>query len=109
MVVNDIENHFNARFMQLLDHVLEFGHLFTLHPTARVTGIRSKETDAVISPVICETLLYQMPVGDKMVNRQQFYRGDPQPPQIINSDRMSHGRIRSLDLFRNVGMHTRES
>jgi hypothetical protein len=58
VVVNDIEDDFETRVMEAGDHFLEFLERRTL--LRSIAGIRCKEADGVIAPVIGKTLFQQM-------------------------------------------------
>src|SRR4029077_2337429 len=68
MVIDDVENYLQARRVQLLYHLLEFGHLLPQKAAARVGALRRKIGNRIIAPVVCQTLLLQMFVVDEMVN-----------------------------------------
>src|SRR6185437_10660177 len=69
VVVNNVENHFEACVMEMGYHALE------LRDRARVSEeprVRCEESDRVVAPVIRKLLFQQMLVVEKTVNRHQF-------------------------------------
>lgn len=65
--------------MQGRDHLLEFANGIV---RGRICPMRSKETYAVITPVVTATALQQERLGQKGVHRQQFDTGDPERLEI---------------------------
>ena len=83
MVVNHVENHLDARRVQSLDHGLE---IFDI-AACRIAHVRCEKADRVVTPIVAQSLLHQMPVIDKSVNRHKFNRGDAQAVKVVNSRR----------------------
>ncbi len=52
MIVNHIENHFDAGSVQAAHHRFEFGNLFTHLPAAGVLPVWRKKSDCIVTPVI---------------------------------------------------------
>src|SRR5215471_11622976 len=52
MIVNHIEDHFDAGCVQTAHHCLELGDLLTYLPTAGVLAMRGEKPDRVIAPVV---------------------------------------------------------
>src|SRR5688500_10517813 len=68
VVVDNVENHFDAGAVQHLDHRLELVNLLT-KTRGRKARIRRKIADWTIAPVIFETELHQAFFGDAMMDR----------------------------------------
>ena len=52
MIVNHIENYFDAGRVQIAHHRFELGDLFAHLPAARIRRVRCKKSDCVVAPVI---------------------------------------------------------
>src|SRR6266487_476786 len=52
MIVNHVENHFDAGSVQAAHHRFELGDLLAHLPAAGIFSIRSEKTDRIITPVI---------------------------------------------------------
>ena len=52
MVVDDVENDFDARFVQTFDHLLEFLHLLAGLPACGVLVVRRQIADRIVAPII---------------------------------------------------------
>jgi hypothetical protein len=60
MVVDDIENDFDARFVQAFDHLLEFLHLLAGLSTCGILIVRRQVADRIIAPIIAQPALHQV-------------------------------------------------
>src|SRR6185437_512076 len=101
VVVDHVENDFDAGAMERLHHAFEFADLLAAVAGAGITGIGGEEVDAVIAPVIAETLFTQRLVIDKSVNRHQLNRRDAQVLQILDRGGVRQARIGAANFFRN--------
>jgi len=52
MIVDDIENDLDARFVQGFDHLLKFLHLLAGLPARRVLVMRRQIADRIVAPII---------------------------------------------------------
>src|SRR6266566_3293013 len=57
VVVNDIEDHFDAGLVKRANHGLELVHLLAAVATARVLVVRGEKPDRVVAPVVAQGLL----------------------------------------------------
>ena len=69
VVVNHIQNYFNASLMQVFNHSLELVDLMAVLPIGGVTIVRGKETNGVVTPVVTQALVLQTGVIDELVHR----------------------------------------
>src|SRR6516164_1757742 len=53
MIVNHVENHFDARGVKASHHRFELGDLLAHLPAAGIFSMRSEEADGVVPPVVC--------------------------------------------------------
>src|ERR1051326_3176219 len=77
MIINDVENDFDAAGMEITHHGFELPYLTTLITAAGVFRFRSEETDGVVAPVIAEFAINQRFIVDMCMHRQQFDRRHP--------------------------------
>ena len=81
VVVDDVENHLEARVVQTRDHLLEF--LQAARAVGGVSRIGREEPDAVVAPVIGQPALDEVAVVDERVDRQQLDRGDAERLDVV--------------------------
>ena len=84
MIVDDIENDFDAVGMKLVDHGLEFAR----ERRPLIARFGREEGDGVIPPVIAEAFLDQIAVIDERMDGQQFGARDAERVQIGRDVRM---------------------
>ena len=99
MVVDDVEDHFEARAVQRLHHLLELVDLLTPVAGGAVVGVGGEEADAVVAPVVGEAALEQRRLGEELVHRQQLDRGDTEVLEVVGHHRVPETRIGPADLF----------
>ena len=106
VVVDDVEDHFEAGGMQRLHHRLElaFGAR-----GRRVVLMRGEVADRVVAPEVAQTLLDEMPVVHEVVHRHQLHRRDAEALQIVDDRRGGESRVRAAILRRHIGMLHREA
>ncbi len=66
VVVDHVENHFEAGVVEIADHFLEFQQ--ALAAVEGVARIRREETDAVVAPIIRQALIQQIAVVDESMD-----------------------------------------
>jgi hypothetical protein len=64
VVVHDVEDDLDARLVEGLDHGLELGHLLARAVGGGEARVGGKKSDGVVSPVVREPALHQVPVGN---------------------------------------------
>src|SRR5258705_11978270 len=72
VVVNYIENYFEASRVQSTNHVLEFSNLIACRTGRRKARIGRKKSDRIISPVVTKSALQKIPIIDRMMYRHQL-------------------------------------
>ena len=77
MVVDHIENDFDARFVQAFDHLLEFLHLLAGLPAGGVLVVRRQIADRIVAPIIPQPTLHQMSVMNKLMDGHELHCRDP--------------------------------
>lgn len=80
VVVDHVQQHFQAGVMQPRDHLLKLGHGARGH----VTRLRRKEAQRVVAPVIAQAVFQQILVVDERVHRQQFHCGDAERADVVD-------------------------
>ena len=89
VVVDDVEDHLEARLVQRFDHRLEFadGILY------RIARVRREVTNRVVAPIVAQPPLDQRPLVDERMHRQQLDRGHAESPQVIDDRRRGESGI----------------
>ena len=84
MIVNHVENHFDASGVKIAHHRFELGHLAAELPAAGVFAVRREKTDGVVTPVIRQAAIDQSLVINVRVHRQQLDRSHAKMFEVIN-------------------------
>ena len=77
MVVNNVENHFEAVSVERVDHRLEFANLRTWRLVGGVGGVWREEAQTAVTPVVLHASCCKSWFGCKVMNRKQTNAGDP--------------------------------
>ncbi len=108
VVVDDVEDDFEAGLVQELDHPLELGeHRIRTRSLccARSVGrMRREEVQGVVAPVVREALVDQPLLGEERLHRQELDRGHPEFPQVAGGGLVCEPRVRAAQLFGDVGV-----
>ena len=105
MVVDDVEDHFDARRVQRLHHRLELVHL----ARRGIAGLGSEEADRVVAPVVAQPLLDETAIVDERVHGHQLDGGHAKPFQVVDHRRRREPGIGSSKRRRHVRMLHREA
>src|SRR6185503_14481564 len=98
VVIDDIENDLDAGAVQRADHLAELANLCRRITTAGVLGVRRKETDGVVAPVIPQTSIDQKAVVYEVMNRHELDGGDAELLQIFDRRWMPEAGVGAADL-----------
>ena len=109
MVVDHVENHFEVRGVQRAHHHLELAHRILRRRRRRVLNLRRKVRQRVVSPVVREISLCEMPVVQVVMRRHQFHRGDAEPREMPDGRFGGESQVRAAQRFRDVRVQLRES
>ena len=109
VVVDHVEDHFDARGMERGDHRLELGHLLTARTGRRERRVRREEVQRVVAPVVRQAAGRDRRLGQEVVDRQQFDRGDAELGQVVDHRRVRQTGVRAALVLRYVGMQLREA
>jgi hypothetical protein len=102
VVVDDVEDHLDARRVQRPHHVLELLHLPAATALARVLVVRREEADRVVAPVVPQAAREQMPVVHEFVHRHELDRGHAEAQQVIDRLRMREPGVRAAQIRRDA-------
>ena len=100
VVVDDVEDHLDAGLVERADHVLELPHLLAEGPDRAVGGVRGEVSDGVVAPVVAQPAADEERLGDEVLDREQFHRGDAEGEQVIEHRRMSQPGVGPAEVFR---------
>ena len=98
VVVDDVEDHFDAGGVQRLDHRLELAHLLAALAGAGVFVVRREEADRVVAPVVAQPALDQVAVVDELMHRHQLDGADAEARQVIERRRMGEAGVGAAQL-----------
>ena len=71
VVVDNIQNHFESRRVQGLDHGLEFAD----GVGCQIARLKCKKSDGVVSPVVAQAAFHELAVVHEAVHRHELDRG----------------------------------
>jgi len=76
VIIDNIENHFDASGVEIAHHSLEFGHFRTRLGIARVPARRREKTDGLVTPIVLISSRSTKYFSSRCVmHRQQLNRG----------------------------------
>jgi hypothetical protein len=109
VIEDDIEDHFDAGPVQGSHH----GPKLIAHGARvgrrRITGLRAKEAERVVAPVIDEPPVRQVPLVQVLVHRQQADRGDAEPLQMRQHRRVGEAGIGAAQRLGDAGVQAGEA
>ncbi len=108
VVVDDVENDLDARFVQRAHHRLELQHLTAPLPLAGIAVVRGEEADRVVAPVVGQPALLKDVVGDELVHRHQFQRRHAQLGQMVEDLRVAERGVRAAQVPRDLRVADRQ-
>ena len=92
VVVDHVEDHFDAGAVERLDHPLELAYLLAGSTRRSIEGVGGEITDRGVAPVVRETLVVEELLVCALVDREQLDRGHAERAQI--GDRLVRGKSR---------------
>ena len=93
VVVDDVENHLDARIMERPDHILELGHRAGRRLVCRVLILRGEESESVVAPIVSQPQREQTLIVHELVDRHQFDRGDIQRLEMLDHRRVCEAGV----------------
>ena len=106
VVVDDVEDHFQAGVVQGLHHRLELADLLPapVGPARRVRRVRGEVADGVVAPVVGQAARADARLGDEVVHREQLDRADAERDEVLDRGRVGQPGVRPAQLLGNRGM-----
>ena len=95
VVVDDVEDHFEAGGVKRLHHLLELAHLSAAVALRGVFAVRREVPVGVIAPVVAQAFVEQVLLVDELVDRQQLDRGHAERGQVLDGGRMREAGVRA--------------
>ena len=102
VVIDDVQDDFQACGVERLNHRLELANLATGGPGRAVIAMGGQKADAVIAPVVAQAPLEQVGVVHELMDRQQLHRGYPQVREVTGDCRVRQTRISAADVLGHV-------
>ena len=109
MVVDDVEDDFDARLMHGAHERLELLHLLAPVAGRRIGVVRREEADRVVAPVVGQALVVQTAVGDELVHGHQLDGGDAELGEVVDHHRVGEAGVGAADGLRDVGVLDRHA
>src|SRR5437016_10791820 len=104
VVVDHIQNYFQASGMKVANHCFEFRNRTGGSRSHRVARVRGKKSKGVIAPVICEALSNQGTLVGMMMNWHQLYGRHAEILEMTNGRLGRQAGISSSHRSRKTGM-----
>ncbi len=93
MVIDHVENHLDARPVEILHHLLELADLLLRIAGGGIFRMGGEEAEGVVTPIIAQLLVDQIAVVDEKLDRQQLDGGDRQILEIGDRRLRAQGAI----------------
>ena len=104
VVVDHVQDHFDAGPVQGADHGLEVLDLLAGVAGGAVGVLRREEADGVVAPVVVQALVLQGAVIDELVHGHQFDGGDAELLQVRDDRRVRHAGVGAALLLGDLGV-----
>ena len=104
VVVDDVENDLKSRSMEQLDHALELVKTTLRISGSGIRGLRRRESQSVVAPMILESSLHQLGLVAEGMDRQELDRSHAQCLQVGYGGGVRHPGIRPAQPLRDLGM-----
>ena len=108
VVVDDVEDHLDARTVERLHHALELAHLLASPARRGIEGVRGEEADRRVAPVVRQPEVVQEPLVGDVVNRQQLDGGDAERTEVRQRLLGRETGIRAAQVVAHARMTARE-
>ena len=109
VVVDHVENHFNATGVQSCDHHLKLLHRVLGDVHGGIATVGGKKSEGIIAPIIAEPPLEEMPIVEKVVHREELDGRDPQIGQMADGGFRSKPGISAAQRLRYLRMQFGEA
>ena len=108
VVVDDVEDHLDARVVHRLHHLLELLDLLAEVAARAVLAVRREVADRVVAPVVAQPHLHEPVVVDELVHRHQLDRGDAEPDEPVDDVGEREPRVGAAEVRRHRRVRLRE-
>lgn len=98
VVIYHVQNDFDPRLVQGLDHLLELLHLLSKLAAAGVLVVGRQVANGTVAPVVAQATLEQQGVVHKLVDRQKLHCRHTQAGKVLYGDRMGQAGIGASQL-----------
>src|SRR5690606_4759826 len=95
VVVDDVDDDFEAGLVQGPDHRLELGYLLTSGAGGGVGVVRGEEGQGIVAPVVDQAAVLEVGLADELVHRHQLDGGDAEPGEVLDGGGVSQSGIRA--------------
>ena len=109
VVVDDVEDHLDARGVQRLDHALELAHLLAVRAGRGIQRVRREIADRRVAPVVRQAPLVQEALVGDVVDRQHLDRGDAEPVEVLERGLGGEARVRAAQVLAHGRMQLRQA
>jgi hypothetical protein len=109
VVVDDVEDHLDAREVQRLDHALELAHLLAADAGRGVERVRREEADRRVAPVVRQPAVDEEGLVGDVVNGQQLDGRDAERLQVLERGRVGEPRVGAAQVLAHVRVELREA
>jgi hypothetical protein len=108
VVVDHVEDHLDARGVEVLDHLLELGDR-PQPGRARVLRVRCEVGDRVVAPVVGQAALDEVVLVEVVVDGQQLDRGDAEVAEVADDGRVREAGVGPAQVLGDVRVRHRET
>ncbi len=84
VVVDDVEDHLDARRVQGQHHRLELPHLLAPGARRRVVGVGGEVAERVVAPVVGQSPAQEVGLRHEVVDGHELHRGHAQVDQVVD-------------------------
>ena len=104
VVVDDVEDHFDPRRVQRLDHPLELGDLGAGRAGGHVALLGREERERAVPPVVAEVAIGEEAVVGGLVDGEELHRRDAERGQVLDDGGVREAGVGAAELGRELGV-----
>ncbi len=109
VVVDDVEDHLDARAVQRLHHALELAHLLAAPARRGVQRVRREVADRGVAPVVRQALLVEEALVRDVVDGQELDRRHAQALEVLERPFRCEAAVGAAKVFPYVRVQGREA
>ena len=109
VVVDDVEDHLDARLVQRLHHPLELAHLLAVPARRRVERVRREVADRRVAPVVRQPALVEEPLVGDVMHGQELDRVDAEVLEVLERRLGREPCVRAAQILAHRRMQLREA